>query len=139
MAKKAEDKNVTEMTEKEALDALETAEMPAVEEERLEEAEAVEQEEAVLVQSPQMVVNTTTSMRQKTNAELANETKVALKRFENEKKVKVRIPAVLAERLGPVQYVSINGVSVNIPVDGEEHEVPESHAQLVNQMMNDLK
>lgn len=86
--------------------------------------------------------NTTASInkpKQKTNAELAAETKKAQKAFGNAKKVKVSIPSVLAGQLGSTQFIGVNGVHVNVPVDGEDYEIPEPHAQVLKEMLKNLK
>ena len=88
----------------------------------------------------EQVVNTTGSLKSpKTNADLANETKAAQKKFAGEKTVKVSIPSVLVPKLGNVQFISINGVSVNVPVDGEDHEIPKPHADFLKQYLKELK
>lgn len=128
--------------DQEVLDQIEVNNAPAVEEERIKEAMDMEEEEAVTVESQQMqALNTTKSLRShnKTNAELAKETKDAQKKFKNEKLEKVSIPAVLQPKLGPLQFLSINGVSVNVPVDGEEYEIPKSHAKLLKEYIRNLK
>lgn len=118
-----------------------TTDKPALKEERLEEALKVEKgNDAVLLQSPQMLVNTTESMKVvKTNADLAKETKAAQKKFGDAKKEKVSIPTVLVPKLGNVQFISINGVSVNVPVDGEDHEIPKPHADFLKQYIKELQ
>jgi len=84
-------------------------------------------------------VNTTASVKKsKTNAELAAETKKALDKFKNGKKVKVSIPTILKAQLGDTVYVAVNGVAVHVPVDGEEHPVPEPHAEQVKYMLKNL-
>jgi len=85
-------------------------------------------------------INTTQTMkRDKSNSELANEVKRAQAQFKGQKKVKVAIPAVLANKLGAVLFVGINGVSINVPVDGEDHDVPEVFAKHIKQILKDLK
>lgn len=85
-------------------------------------------------------VNTTASIATtKTNAQLSKEIAEAKKRLEGEKLVKVSIPAVLQGQLGAVQYVAVNGVHVNVPVDGEEHAIPESLAKALKDMLKNLK
>lgn len=85
-------------------------------------------------------INSTASVRKtKTNADLANETKKALAVFKGEKKVKVSIPTILKKQLSSTVLVGVNGVFVNIPVDGEQHEVSETHAAHLNEMLKNLK
>lgn len=86
-------------------------------------------------------VNTTKSLKAqfKTNAELAEETKRAVTKFKNEKTTKVSIPSVLQSKLGPNQFISINGVSVTVPVDGEDHDIPVTHAAHLKEYLKNLK
>lgn len=85
-------------------------------------------------------VNTTATVtKAKTNADLANETKEALAKIEGSKTVKVSIPAILQPQLGAEQYVAINGVGIYVPVDGEDHSVPEPHALQLKEMLKNLK
>lgn len=121
---------------------IELNEKPALKEERLEDAlEAEQGDKAVLLTSPQMLVNTTQSLKApfKTNAELAAETKRAVSKFKGEKTTKVSIPSVLQTKLGPNQFISVNGVSVTIPVDGEEHPIPATHAAHLKEYLKNLK
>lgn len=84
--------------------------------------------------------NTTASVsKPKTNADLANETKEALKRFKGAKQVQVSIPSILQAQLGANQFIQVNGVHVNVPVDGEEHPIPEPHAKVLKEMLKNLK
>lgn len=85
-------------------------------------------------------VNTTASLKgPKSNAQLSAEVKKAQQTFKDDKKVKVAIPAVLASKLGSIMFVSVNGVSINVPVDGEDHEVPKVFADHIKQTLKDLK
>lgn len=87
-----------------------------------------------------MNINTTDSMKaSKTNAQLANEVKVAQAKFKSDAKGTVNIPAALAGKLGSIHFASINGVSVNIPVDGEDHEVPQVFVKHIKNFLKDLK
>jgi hypothetical protein len=80
--------------------------------------------------------NTTASL---TNAQLSLETKKISAKFKEEKKVKVSVPKAFQKQLGPSLFVGINGSSLYIPVDGEDHEVPESFAKHVKKYIKDLK
>lgn len=85
-------------------------------------------------------VNTTASLKpEKTNSDLAKEVARAQVAFKGQKKVKVSIPSVLASKLGNILFVGVNGVSINVPVDGEDHEIPEIFAQHIKQILKDLK
>lgn len=86
------------------------------------------------------VINSTASIKKgKSNADLANETKAAQKKFKGEKTVKVNIPTILKAQLGSTIFVSVNGVYVNVPVDGESHAIPETLADCLNEMLKNLK
>lgn len=86
------------------------------------------------------MTNTTETLKKgKSNGELAKETKEAVKKFKGEKTVKVAIPTVLVPKIGNVLFLSINGVSVNVPVDGNEHDIPQTHANHLKQYLKDLK
>lgn len=84
--------------------------------------------------------NTTASItKPKSNAELAAETKAALAKMKGGKKVEVSIPTALQPQLGANLYVAVNGIHVYVPVDGEDHPIPEPHAIQVKQMLKNLK
>ena len=59
--------------------------------------------------------------------------------FPKEKTTKVAVPAVLKSSLGRTLFVGVNGVFVNIPVDGKEYELPETFANHVKQVLANLK
>ena len=82
---------------------------------------------------------TITKPKKKTSAELSAETKKALDKMKTGKHVKVSIPTILQKQLGALHFVQVNGVALNIPVDGEDHSVPEPHAIQVKQMLKNLK
>lgn len=125
------------------LDQIAENNAPAVEDERIKEAMKIEAEDKAVTVASQQVrdLNTTTSLKghNKTNAELTAETKKAIAKFKGEGTEKVSIPAVLQPKLGPIQFLSINGVSVNVPVDGDEYEIPKSHAKLLKEYIRNLK
>ena len=73
------------------------------------------------------------------DATLSAELKRAKLAFSKEKTVKVAVPAVLKSSLGRTLFVGVNGVFVNIPVDGKEYEVPETFANHVKQVLANLK
>ena len=73
------------------------------------------------------------------DATLSAELKRAKNAFSKEKTSKVSIPTVLKSSLGRTLFVGVNGVFVNIPVDGKEYEVPETFANHVKQVLANLK
>ena len=84
--------------------------------------------------------NTTGSIaKPKSNAELANETKAALAKMKSGKEVKVSIPAALQPQLGPNLFLCVNNVALHVPVDGEDHSVPEPHAKQLKEYLKNLK
>ena len=91
--------------------------------------------------APKNSTNTTTSVNEPkvSDAELNKELAKAKTAFADEKTVKFSIPKVFAKDFGPTLYVGVNGVFVNIPVDGKEYEVPETLAQHAKQTIDNLK
>jgi len=115
----------------------ETAEKTGLPPERVTTEDGVTGVEA---EATTLNINTTASMRKdKSNADLANEVKRAQAHFKGQKKVKVSIPSVLSAKLGNILFVGVNGVSINVPVDGEDHDVPEVFALHIKQILKDLK
>lgn len=108
--------------------------------ERIKEAAKLEESNAVVTTDSQTVVNTSQSLKAgfKTNAQLAEENKRALAKSKGEKLVTVSIPSVLQSKLGPNQFISVNGVSVTIPVDGEDHKIPATHAAHLKEYLKQL-
>lgn len=129
----AQDEAVLKATQANTEDAVAKHDLPA---------ERVVTEDGVTgINTHSTQVNTTASMKGKgkTNAQLAEDTKKLQRNFKDAKKVKVSIPSVLEAQLGKNMFVGINGVSITIPVDGEEYEVPEPFAQHVKQTLKNLK
>jgi hypothetical protein len=58
--------------------------------------------------------------------------------FKNEKKRTIAIPVHYQKHVGPTWFVGINGVSMNIPVDGQKYEIPETFADHLQEAMNNL-
>lgn len=80
-----------------------------------------------------MAVNTVKSLGNPSESILArakNDLEIAKQKFDNEKKVKISIPESLKSRIGPTWFAAINGVRINIPVNGEKYEVPKSFADM---------
>lgn len=73
------------------------------------------------------------------DAQLGKELAKAKAAFSGEKKVKFSIPKVLAKDFGPTLFVGVNGVFVNIPVDGKEYEIPETLAKHAKRTIDNLK
>lgn len=83
-------------------------------------------------------VNTTETVSASTvsETEIKNELKRVAALMKKEKKKTVSIPKQLQATLGDTLPACINGVCVNVPVDGEEYEVPAPYAELIR---NSLK
>jgi 3',5'-cyclic AMP phosphodiesterase CpdA len=63
----------------------------------------------------------------------------ALAKFKDEKPVKVKIPANLKNKIGETLFLSINGVSIVLPVDGSENKVPESFANHLQEYLANVQ
>lgn len=71
-------------------------------------------------------------------AQLASELAKAKAAFAGEKLEKVAIPKVLEKGIGQTLFVGVNGVFVNLPVDGKDYEVPATFAAHVKQYLANL-
>lgn len=86
-------------------------------------------------------VNTSESVKKGKNvtaAELDKSTKDAAKVLGEQKQVEVTIPKYLKKRLGTNVPVSVNGAVIHVPV-GKKVKIPESMANVLNNMLNNLK
>lgn len=85
-------------------------------------------------------INTTSSVNKPnvTDADLQKQIVALGSAFKAEKQVKVNIPKGLAKNVGPTLFVGINGVNLVIPVDGEDHSVPETFASHVKEYLKNL-
>lgn len=95
----------------------------------------------VTPESAKVKANTTKTIQKAkvSDADLARELTKAKTAFSDEKVVKLSIPKALAKDFGPTLFVGVNGVFVNIPVDGKEYEVPETLAAHAKEVINNLK
>lgn len=73
------------------------------------------------------------------DAELSKELTKAKAAFKGEKTVKFSIPKVFAKDFGPTLFVGVNGVFVNIPVDGKEYDIPATLAKHAKATIDNLK
>jgi|SRR5690606_19625481 len=83
---------------------------------------------------PKQKVNTTSSIassKKLTEAEYRRDLERVKRKLQEEKLVKISIPKQLRSVLGATLPVGINGVVMNIPVDGSEYEVPEPMAKII--------
>jgi anti-sigma factor RsiW len=86
-------------------------------------------------------INSTKSVNeapQLTDAELNEQIKQLGEVFSSEKTREIAIPVHYQKHVGPTWFVGINGVSMNIPVDGKKYALPESFATLLQDAMNNL-
>ena len=88
-----------------------------------------------------MAVNTTKSTTIKETAikDLEKQVKDAAAALNAEKLVKVSIPKVLEKNIGPTLYLGIQGVSIVLPVDGKEYEVPAPFKAHLVEYIDNLK
>ena len=89
-----------------------------------------------------MAVNTTKSTTiQKETAvkELEAQVKAAAAALNSEKLVKVSIPKAFEKNIGPTLYLGIQGVSIVLPVDGKEYEVPSPFKAHLTEYIDNLK
>lgn len=88
-----------------------------------------------------MAKNSTTSIAEGvkvSDTEIQNEVKEAGKKFGDEPKQKVSIPKNYQKFIGETLPLSINGVTIVLPVDGTQHEIPETFAELLREFINNL-
>lgn len=84
-------------------------------------------------------INTTDSIKgSPTKKVTKEEMEASIKRHEpilgKQKVMKISIPKSMSKILQDPLYISVNGVSMSIPIDGEEHLIPEvlyNHAKRV--------
>lgn len=65
--------------------------------------------------------------------------KRAQEKFKGEKQVTVSVPKNLQRAVGQTLFLSINGVSIVLPVDGSKHKVPESFKNHLDQYIANLQ
>lgn len=89
-----------------------------------------------------MATNTTKSMTEVSDnvkAEIVESLKRAQEKFKGEKQVTVSVPKNLQRAVGQTLFLSINGVSIVLPVDGSKHKVPESFKNHLDQYIANLQ
>lgn len=81
-------------------------------------------------------INTVSSMKNYlSEAEYKQDLENAKRLLSDEPLEKVMIPKQMANVLGQVIPVMINGVQVRVPVDGETHEIPKPFADVLRQSL----
>lgn len=82
------------------------------------------------------IVNTTQTGARLSEADVKRDLEKAQKELGAKKLKTVSIPKQLASVLGDTLPACIQGVCINVPVDGNEYEVPEPYVELIR---NSLK
>ena len=83
-------------------------------------------------------VNTSESMGKIKDADLKKQVEKMGEKYKKMKKEKISIPVAFQKHVGKTWFIGINGVSMNIPVDGKQYEVPEVFAKHLRRAMNEL-
>ena len=73
------------------------------------------------------------------NAKLAGELAKAQATFAGEELVPFSVPKALAKFVGPNLYIAVNGVFVNVPVDGKKYDIPKTLAEHGFEYLANLK
>jgi hypothetical protein len=77
-------------------------------------------------------INTTANMSNRiSEGEMSRDVERAAKALKAKKKVTVNIPKQLAPTVGDVMISCINGACIRVPVDGEDHDIPEPYAKII--------
>lgn len=77
-------------------------------------------------------VNTTANMTNKiSEAEMKRDVDRAAKALKAKKKKSIMIPKQLAPIVGDTMIACINGACIRVPVDGEEHDIPEPFVKII--------
>lgn len=84
-------------------------------------------------------INTVASMGQPNDdARIDLERKTLASQFAKEKKVKRKINKSFQSVLGTTHFIAINGVSLVLPVDGSDFELPETFAEHLDKQMAEI-
>lgn len=67
----------------------------------------------------------TVNVSETSNATLKKQLDTAKAAFASEKTVPLAIPQTFRKTFGSEMFIGINGVFINVPIDGESHLVPE--------------
>jgi len=87
-----------------------------------------------------MPANTTASLKAAplNDADFQRDLDNAKKKFAGEKLVKKKINPSLAQKVGSTLPMSINGVTLVLPVDGTEFQIPETFAKHLEEWQDNL-
>jgi hypothetical protein len=86
------------------------------------------------------VTNTTTTLNKKqvTEAELKKQLDDINRKFKDEKTVKFSVPEQFKKSIGSTLFIGVNGSFINIPVDGNEYDLPETFAKHAKEALKNL-
>ena len=86
--------------------------------------------------------NTTSTVnggkKEKLDAELKRDVEKAKEKFSGEPLVPFAVPKALEKYIGTTLFISVNGVYVNVPVDGETHQIPKTLAEHGQEYLKNL-
>jgi hypothetical protein len=81
-------------------------------------------------------INTTANMSNRiSEGEMSRDVERAARALKAKKKVTVNIPKQLAPTVGDIMISCINGACIRVPVDGEDHEIPEPYAKIIKESL----
>lgn len=85
--------------------------------------------------------NSTRSVNQTetSNATLKRELDAAKKAFADAPEKELTIPAMFKKHFGATLFIGINGVFVNVPVDGQPYSVPEPFYEHAMRSINEMQ
>jgi hypothetical protein len=89
-----------------------------------------------------MAVNTTKSVAKAQETavkDLEASIKLAAAQLKSEKLVKVSVPRAFEKAIGPTLYLGIQGVSIVLPVDGKDYEVPAPFSVILKEYLDNIQ
>lgn len=84
-------------------------------------------------------INTVSSINSVSNQQYQDSLRNTQKLLKKYKKVNVMIPRQFRNILGNMVPITINGVSISIPVDGESYPVPEPYAKILHESLQTIQ
>lgn len=75
----------------------------------------------------------------KSQVQISKELKDGVKQAVAEEMVEVTIPMALKGKMGDPYGFAVNGVTVLIPIDGQPHKIPKSHARRLAEVMANIR
>jgi hypothetical protein len=89
-----------------------------------------------------MAINTTKSVAKAQETavkDLEASIKQAAAQLKSEKLVKVSVPRAFEKAIGPTLYLGLQGVSIVLPVDGKDYEVPAPFSALLKDYLDNIQ